>query len=198
MRGIDGAARLLAASLTANLPDRLGLLEAANGPVPPNGLDVTPRLIHWTQVPPLAVGVDLWPFVFVVPQRTIELRYADRRQDASMTWDCRYALKVYVYVRGEGFDEVAAARGRLTLGVRETLFAVPKLAAGVRVELPGATEEFSDVEPSEELGGSIGAAVLSVVVSSSEELAPAVPPLGQVLTGVVDVTASEVLVDPGG
>jgi hypothetical protein len=182
MRGLDAVARLCRDMLDATVTERLTLLETELGAVPPNGIDVTPQLIHWTQIDWAAVGWDQWPWVSFVPQRTIEARYNDRGQDGSRSWDYLYDFRAYCYVRGEGYDEVAAARGRLTLAVRECLLAFPKLADGVRILPGGVMETFSDIADVDDWKQSVGAAYVSFQVMSREELTPAVAPFGTVQT----------------
>lgn len=180
MRGLDGVSRLCRDMLDAEITDRLVVLHAQQGPVGTNDADPTPRLIHWTQVDWAAVAWDQWPWVSFVPQRAAEARYNSRGPDGTRAYDYLYDFRAYCYVRGEGYDEVAALRGRLTLGVLECLLAFPKLADGIRVLPNGVLPTFSDITAVEEWSTSVAASYVSFQVQSREELTPAVAPYGTV------------------
>lgn len=182
MRGLDGCARLCRDMLDVNIDSRLAILEDQLGEVPPNGANVRPQLIHWTEVDWAAVAWDAWPWVAFVPQNTAEALPQGREADGTQAFDYVYNFRAYFYVRGEGYDEVAAMRGRLGLAVRECLLAHPKLANGVRVLPNGVLETFSDIADVEEWKQNVAAGYISFQVRSREALSPAVPPLGHVET----------------
>ena len=176
MIGPDGAARKLAQHLADFLPARIELLRQQQGDVV-GGPDaqVIPRLIHFTQVPILDVGVNDWPFLLVIPMQTNRMLLTDTLDDGTKKYDCMYLTRVFVYVRGVGFDQVSSIRGRLLLATREVLLAKPSPGSGIKIEPAEMTEEHSDVATSEELGGSIAASYIDVDLKVAELLSPADP-----------------------
>lgn len=172
MIGGEGACRLIAEHLGGRVPARVAWLLGELGPCV-GGADPTPKWVHYTPVPVLEVEAERWPFLLVVPVRTVQLRLLDTHDDGSRSFDGVYLIRVFCYVRAAGYDQVSSVRGRLSLAVREVILASPSPAAGTKIEAADLVEEFSDVDTSEDLGGSVAGTYLEFTVRVRETLAPA-------------------------
>ncbi|KWW97402.1 hypothetical protein LI90_4374 (plasmid) [Carbonactinospora thermoautotrophica] len=180
MDGLEGACTLLADRLRAALPGKTAELRTRYGADPaalPDVVTVEPHDVD-------QLGVEQWPAVLVVGQETRGIRPVDVGP-TSEVYQVRYALRVFVWARGDGYAQTDTLRKRLTLGVRELLLTRRLLAPAGRVEPSSLAESYSDLAR-DEAGRTIGGAFIAVEVTLEETLTSETPPVGMVDTVSVD------------
>jgi hypothetical protein len=183
VRGLEGAAALVADHLRVKLPDKCAEL-ATRLAVDPEEVP-PPRLVavgERSQLEPAE-----WPAVLVVGLDATNFRMVDLVDGADEVYEVTYRLRSYGWIRGDTFEEVEAIRARLALAQREVLLEKRSLgdAAGARVEGETFRESYSDLE-TDDAGRSLGGVYLEFLLTLTETLTSAdlkAPPLTVKITG---------------
>lgn len=196
MRGMTGAASDLTDTLRARVPAKVDELERRLG------LDTAEQVTPGIPKPALyadharpRLEAHEWPAVLAVAQGTAEAPVVLERGALEDLWRFVYRLRVYVYVRDDGFGAVDQTRKRLMLAMVETLIERPSVTGdGATVVRPGSLREsYSDVLP-DDVGRSVGAAYLELDLEAEETVTPTVS-AGTVAT--TEPTAEPMPTDPG-
>lgn len=185
MIGLDGLSRAVADVIGTDVRDRLDLLEEQLGPVEPNGADPTPQMVFWTMQEVAQLPVGDYPLVMVMGRNTPMMRRVGL-VDGAAEFDVEYVLRVLVLVRGEGYLETAALRGRLGLAVREVLLTRQSLEVGARLDESTLSESYSDVQYDAGNESTVAGVYLDARYVAREVLAPR---RGGAVGGPVTVTA---------
>lgn len=194
--GVEGAIESVRARLEGDVPARLAALGVLYGVVPlgPAPTPARPAPLE----PRLYAGQDRdrleptdMPALLVVAQATENGVLADPGADGGPIYRWRYLVRTFTAVLGATFEETAAARNRLTLAVRWSLLARPKLTATHNVLQDTVRESYSDVAGVRNEKRSRAMSWVECAVESHEQL-PALAPLGVVDTVLID---AEVVVD---
>lgn len=182
MRGMDGALDDLVVALGQRVAPELEELEAVRGW--DDGTLPRPGLVDRGQRPRLEEHE--WPAILVVPVSLDGRRTVDR-SGAAETYRSAYRVRVYLFVRADGFEAVETLRARYALAVSEVLLESPGLRddGTAAVDPTSLRESYSDVLP-DEVGRSVGAMYVELVVDLEESVTRS--PLHPGATGV-DVTA---------
>lgn len=138
MLGPEEAATRAATWLTTRIPARLRRLEARLG-LPAGSLADPARVLDHDAGP---VGLEDWPSVYVLPQRTTAIQLIDVRDDGGEAYRVTYTIRVLAWVRADDYDTTDTLRMRYALAIREALLERKQLATSV-----DADGEFA-VDPS--------------------------------------------------
>lgn len=193
---MEGAASDLVVALEARVPAKVDELERRLG------LDTAEQETPGIPKPQLyadhvrpRLEAHEWPAVLVVGSGTNEPPRLLERGDLEDLWAFAYTLRVYVYARAEGFEDVDRTRKRLLLAIVETLLERPGVTGdGAAAVRPGSLREsYSDVLP-DDVGRSVGGAYLELVLDVEETLTPTVQ-LGTAATA--EPTAEPMPTDDG-
>lgn len=175
MRGSDGARDRLADFLLAALPVKTTLLRSDwlydQGLLPDVG-KISSGELPRTVISDLA---DAW--IEIVNPRTLPgLRRVDITPEGDPVYQTRYACRIYVWARGEDWDNAMARRDNLTIAVRMALLEFATLAieggdTGWLVLEETWTEEFGVPTPVPNKSGRCWcSAVLSVDVRAEQQM----------------------------
>lgn len=195
MRGPDGVAAAIAAHLVTRLPGEVDRLAGELGvvttdPLNPDvpDLDAMPRIVATAPIPTGDVGIADWPFVVVLVRRMRKQLRVDVAATGAVVYEREYPVRVFGWARGDGYHITRAVRDRLVLALVETMLRWQSFGTDgeMRVREDTLTEEYSDVGVDEDLGATVAAGYLEVVVVATETLTPAVAPVG-----VVDVATPD-------
>lgn len=174
MIGPEGAASLLAQHLATALPDKTAQLR--------DRLELEPmQLPDFTQVwahQAGSIGIESWPLIEITntaDQPWIPL--ADTDPGMGRSWRVGYGLAVWVWARGDGYDDTAAVRGRLALAVCEVLAARLVLSDDpiARISDQGIAVSYSDVGRDESKRTIAGAKITLTVNVDESITGPTVP-----------------------
>lgn len=141
---------------------------------------------------------DTW--VMVINPRLLKTVRVDIDSAGRPVYMTRYSCRVYVWAKGEDWEEAIAARDNTAVAVRLCFLEYPNMSAtvagdtGYRMHENTYTEEFGEPRRMARAGGRLWAgAVLSIDVDCEETLADGStrPPIGGVNTPV-DADASAV------
>lgn len=136
--------------------------------------------------------IDEWPAIFIVPQDTGRVGEASRTEmqevnEISITYVYTYRFKLFVWVRGQTYEETEILRDRLALCVRRAFLRNPKLSSAGSVVPDTVQESYSDVGAGE-AGRSIAGAWLECQVRNEETIP-------QIITADLDNTANTITVE---
>jgi hypothetical protein len=172
MNGPERATQAITDRLTADLPGRLARMETDLG-LPAGALPVPQKIVprdEWH------LGVDDFPAVLIVAQDLVSLTPVDVGDEAGQRYRARYALRAYVWARGDHDADTDLARKRLTLAVRESLLALPSAGVdGLAVEPATIRESYSDVGVDEQTHATIAAAWIGFDAYQDELITDAAP-----------------------
>jgi hypothetical protein len=204
MRGPEAAAELTAAWLGSRIPARLRILEAERG-LTANAIGDPAIVVPYDR---LRLGLEEWPAVLVVGQALRKLSPAEVLEDGREAYVATYALRVFVWVRGEDELDTDQLRKRYVLAVREALLerrtmtssstggrriVDPVAAPAIAVNPLSIGESYSDLALDDV--GTLAGAWLDVDVDVPEFLsAPA--GYGQLLNPVVTANADTATIPP--
>lgn len=195
MLGPEGAGDAVVTWLAARLPARLRILETR---YELEGVDVLPDPVLVAAQDRGPMAIEDWPAVLALPQGTISTRLVEVLDDGAEVYRVRYRLRIYAWVRSEGYAATDTLRKRYTLAIREALLERKQLVAAPAygVAATGSAfavapetirEDYSDVM-TDTAGRTIAAAFIEVAVDVDEVLeGPA--PFGTVETTQVDTAA---------
>lgn len=187
MIGVEGAVQLVAERIADALPgkieelrDRLGV-DAATLP--------DPQLIVAQETPELRM--EQYPAVMIVAQETRSIGRAEINDDGYESFFIRYAVRAYVWARGQQASDTDLVRKRYTLAVRELLLARNLLAPAAAADPTTMVESYSEIGVDEDQRATIAAAFIGFDLVTEETLQPAPDapdaPLGTVATTVVEI-----------
>jgi hypothetical protein len=167
MRGLEGATALVKARLEARMPDKVAEIVTRLG-IDPKDLP-RPGLVAAEDRPRLDPGD--WPALMVVGLEAPQFRLVAVLDGADEEYQVSYRLRVYVWIRASGFEEVERQRARMMLGVREALLEKRTLAdaEGARVDPSSMRESYSDLAVERE-SRSVGGAYLEFLLVLTETL----------------------------
>lgn len=190
MIGPEGAASLLAQHLATALPDKTAQLRER--------LDLAPmQLPDFTQVwahQAGSIGIESWPLIEIT--NTADAAWvplADIQPGMGRSWRIGYGLAVWVWARGDGYDDTAAIRGRLALATCEVLATRLVLSHDpvARISDQGIIVSYSDVGR-DESKRTIAGAKITLTVNVDESLdGPSVP-----LVDVIRIDTRRIPADP--
>lgn len=118
-------------------------LEASDLPLPVDRPDDL-REHGWMAHEPAAI--DRWPLVAVTTGRRTQ-RTIDWTEDGQQQYSSSYPVRIYSWVRAEGWDATQDQRDNLATAVQVTVLAHPDLESAdrLRVNLASLLTDFSDV-----------------------------------------------------
>lgn len=139
MSGPEDVAELLRAHLADAVPTRLDELRAE--------LSLTTKVLPDPKLVTAQerdlVNLAEWPAIFVVVQRLEGLRRNDGpNEDGTVTYRARYPVRVFVFVRADGYEPTDLLRKRYVRATREVLFAGQEVA---ELDERSYSESYSDV-----------------------------------------------------
>lgn len=166
MRGMEGAKDAVVAWLQRDLPDRVLAMGVRLG----DPFDPPETYATW-----LVPRGERFPIVEVVGMNQPTVEVVGTAEDTgNPVLVMGYRLRVYVTVRGSGFEATTRRRDRLAAVICESLAARPTLdTTWVRVDLGSLRQSFSDVRPETEQrrqGASIAAAYVEAVAMVTETI----------------------------
>jgi hypothetical protein len=164
--GVEGASQLLADAMAAGVPARLAELEER--------LELEPGTVTRPQ---LVLPRDEWhlrledyPAILVVPQEVRGMERLDVTDDGGEAYAVRYAMRVFVWARGEHASDTDLVRKRLTLAVREALLMPGALGDVGVIDPVSLGESYSDVAEDDEIKATIAAAFIACDVVLEETM----------------------------
>lgn len=126
--------------------------------------------------------VNAWPAVMVTSRTARNLGRVDY-EDGDPTHRFQWTMRIWVWVRGDGYDETADRVELTTASVVDALLSWPRLADGAHVE-DEMSVSFSEIERDSEDRASIAGAWIEALVTMTETTT--IPPAA---------TANEILVE---
>jgi len=203
MLGPETVARALAAFLSANVAAQIDLLAAGLGDLA-DGSDASdtkarallvPQLVSSSPPPADTVEADLWPWLAVEAPRVLGIKWVDEHDPPTppdgldvlaREFEVRYAVRVYGWVRADGWELTRAVQQRLGLAVRQVLLSGCAPAPGLNVVYQGPWgEDYSPVGTDETLGGTVAVFAFDLQVDALERLGlPEIAPVSQVTVTV--------------
>lgn len=184
MDGLEGAVDVVVARLKAALPAKTAALRARYDVDPETEGHLLPDVITVAPYDAIHLGLEDWPAVLVSGLEATQMRRAEVRAGVSV-WTVQYALRAYVWARGEDEGTVARVRNRLTLAVRELLLSRQTMTSTLMVDSNSLSESYSELAQDED-GGTVGAAYVAFSVWAEETLAAERSNLGTVVDRRVD------------
>lgn len=191
VRGAEGVLAAVKASLVARVPTALD--DLAHEPD-----DDYPGLgpVEGSEHPALYATSDRfrvepgeYPALLIVPQNTPTVRHAGDSDDGPELWAIQYRLRVFSFVRGRSWEQVALVRNRLVLGIRVAIYRHRQLEPGLSIDTPGRggiyLESYSEAAKTRD-GRSVGGAYQELSVTSIE--GASIPAWGPANTIGVDLT----------
>ncbi len=167
MIGPEGVAQLLATRLAEAVPARLTDLELRLD-LPANSLP-RPSLVLPRDTFDLALND--YPALLVIPQEVRSMARSDVGDDGGETFRVRYAVRVYIWARGEHEQDADLCRKRLTLAAREVLLDRSLLGPDGAIDPTTLIESYSDIAVDEKLAATVAASYLGVDLVFEEDLA---------------------------
>lgn len=191
LRGAEGVLASVAAALEARVPTAMDdLARATNDPDYP-GLGPVAGSEHPTLYATsdrFRVEPGQYPALLVVPQNTPAVRHAGDRDDGPEMWLIQYRLRIFSFVRGQSYEQVALVRNRLVLAIRVAMFRRRQIEDGLVIDAPGRggvyMESYSEAVKARD-GRSYGGAYQEITVTSIE--GASIPAYGPVNTITVDL-----------
>lgn len=147
MQGPDAAKGFVTEYLKADLPLRLQMYRNAWN-VDDEHLALPKAFLGYEPV-----AIDTWPSVHTITTQTKSFVRVDYELDGDPIYRVTYAMRTYVWARGDNSEECTLRRDRLTTAVRSALLDYPCLVHAdaqnreVRVDEGTMREEFSDLTP---------------------------------------------------
>ena len=177
--GPEGAASLLAARLATALPAKTAELRDRLVLDPMQLPDFTEVWAHQAG----SLGIESWPLIEIT--NTADAAWvplADSDPGTGRAWRIGYGLAVWLWARGDGYDDTAAVRGRLTLAVCEVLAARLVLSDDpvARISDQGLSVSYSDVG-TDTSKRTIAGAKITLTVNVDESLTGTSVPLVDVI-----------------
>lgn len=114
------------------------------------------------------IAMEEWPAVMVVPQKTVRMVFQNT-DGVDETYNVRYQLQVFVWVRGDDEPSTAINRYRLTLALRETLIE-SRIFGDYELDITTFVESFSDVMQDEDTKATIAGAYIQLELTADETL----------------------------
>lgn len=174
MRGPEGSAQALADHLAERLPAIVGDRDI-----------VTPALFTTWHTPYGAIEPGQWPALNVNTLSLTPLTWDDHDAAGGPVTRVEYRHRIFLWVRGQGFEDVTRRRNDLAGLVTEAVIGWPKVDELTTLDPRSVRGSLSDVEQPDDLhGASIAAAYIDVVANVVETVE--IDPLGTASTIEVD------------
>lgn len=144
MIGAEGAASLLATRLAQALPGKTAALRERLDLQPEQLPDFIDVWAHQAGT----IGIESWPLIEITNTSDAAwVPLSDHDPGTGRAWRIGYGLAVWVWARGDGYDDTSEVRNRLTLAVAEVLAArlVLNSDPAARISDQGITVSYSDI-----------------------------------------------------